>query len=79
MYWLALYTVVFSGAVVLSRLTLIFKPHLFLLFTAFCLALYGWWHWQKHYGEINPTSKEIWLKAGALLVAVVGYGAGIFR
>jgi hypothetical protein len=76
MYWLTLYTVVFSGAVILGRIVLIIKPHLFLLLTAFSLALYGWWHWQKHYGEINPSDREIWLKSCVILVAVLGYGLG---
>ncbi len=79
MYWTTLYTTVFSGAVVLSRLILISKPHPFFLFTAFSLALYGWWHWQKHYGEINLVTQETWLKSGVIFMAVVGCGVGLLR
>jgi hypothetical protein len=79
LYWLTLYTTIFSGAVVSGRLCLIFKPHLFFILVVTSLAVYGWWYWQKNYGEVNPSNKEIWLKSGTILVMVLGYGVGYFR
>lgn len=79
MYWVALYLMVYSSAVLIFKLALMLKLHFFFWIVIVAALSYLWWWWQSKYGEINPTVKELYLQTGLIPIVVTAWLIAWFR